>query len=438
MSSDAILERLTQLHPRLIDLDLGRVRRLLAALGDPQDRLPPVVHVAGTNGKGSLVAYLRAIAEAAGYRVHVYTSPHLVRFHERIRVAGALIEEDWLAAVLEELETRHGQQPITLFEITTAAALHAFAQVPADLTLLEVGMGGRFDATNVVARPALTAITPIGFDHTQFLGDSLDKIAAEKAGILKPGVPAVVGRQRSVPALTIATQAQNLGAPLFRMDEEWRVSPAGEGLRYESATAALNLPSPGLPGRHQFDNAGTAIAAVECLRTAGLRIDDSAIARGLRAVEWPARLQRLRRGPLVDAMPEGCELWLDGGHNVDCGLALARMAEDWAREPAALPLYLIFGMGATKDATGFIAPLARYARAGRAVPIPGHQSFTAAEAAAKAEEAGLVCVPDDDVHSALEDLLAGEPAPMRVLICGSLYLAGHVLALQEGVEPQAN
>ncbi len=428
MSSDVILERLTQLHPRLIDLDLGRIRRLLTALGEPQERLPPVVHVAGTNGKGSLVAYLRAIAEAAGYRVHVYTSPHLVRFHERIRVAGDLIDEEWLAAVLEEVENRNDSQPITLFEITTAAALHAFAQVPADLTLLEVGMGGRFDATNVVAHPLLTAITPIGFDHTQFLGDSLDKIAGEKAGILKAGVPAVIGRQRSVPAATIATEARDLGAPLFRMDAEWRVAPVGEGLRYESESTTLNLPSPALPGRHQYDNAGTAIAAVERLRVSGMRIDDAAIARGLRSVEWPARLQRLRRGPLVDAMPEGCELWLDGGHNEDCGQALARMAEDWAREPAALPLYLIFGMGATKDATGFIAPLARYARAGRAVPIPGHQSFSSREAAAKAEEAGLVCVPDDDVHSALEDLLASEPAPMRVLICGSLYLAGNVLA----------
>jgi dihydrofolate synthase/folylpolyglutamate synthase len=428
MSSDAILERLTQLHPKLIDLDLGRIRRLLAALGDPQLRLPPVVHVAGTNGKGSLVAYLRAMAEAAGYRVHVYTSPHLVRFHERIRVAGSLIEEDWLAAILEECEQANAEAPITFFEITTAAAFHAFAQVPAELTLLEVGMGGRFDATNVVDQPALTAITPVGFDHTQFLGETLEMIAGEKAGILKRGAPAVIGRQRAVSAQVIAAQAKSLDAPLFRMGDEWRVVPGDTGFRYESASLGLDLRLPALPGRHQIDNAGTAVAAVECLRRRGMTIGDDAIARGLRTVEWPARLQQLRRGPLADAMPDGSELWLDGGHNEDCGVALARMAEDWAHEPAALPLYLIFGMMATKDASGFLGPLARYARAARSVPIPGHQSYSAAEAAAKAAEVGLVCVPDDDLPSALEDLLASEPTPMRVLICGSLYLAGTVLA----------
>jgi len=427
MSSDVILERLMQLHPKLIDLELGRIHRLLAALGNPHEKLPPVLHVAGTNGKGSLVAYVRAMAEAAGQRVHVYTSPHLVRFHERIRVAGELIDEAWLAEILEECEAANDGQPITFFEITTAAAFHAFAQSPADLAIIEVGMGGRFDATNIISRPALTAITPIGFDHTQFLGDTLDRIAGEKAGILKSGVPCIVGRQRSVPAATIAARAAELEVPLLRMDTEWRAAPAGSGLRYESARLALDLPAPALPGRHQFDNAGTAVAAAEALRQHGTRIDDAAIAHGLRTVQWPARLQRLVRGPLVDSLLPGCELWLDGGHNEDCGLALARMAEDWQHEPAALPLYLIFGMMMTKDATGFLAPLARFARAARSVPIPEHQSYSSRDAAARAADVGLVCVPDDDVASALDDLLVSEPPPMRILICGSLYLAGTVL-----------
>lgn len=425
--TDAILDRLTRLHPKLIDLELGRIERLLAEVGSPHLKLPPVVHVAGTNGKGSLVAYLRAMAEQAGYRVHVYTSPHLVRFNERIRVAGDLISDELLEDVLTEAEQANNEQPITFFEITTVAAFLAFARVPADLTVLEVGMGGRNDTTNV-ANPVLSAITPIGYDHTAFLGDTLEKIAAEKAGILKRAVPAVIGRQRRASAAVIAARAEELAVPLFRMGREWQVKPTATGFRYDSDLLGLDLPAPALVGAHQLDNAATAVACIERLRAAHFHIDDTAIRKGLASVDWPARLQKLSRGPLFDALPPAGELWLDGGHNEDCGIVLARQAEEWAKEPAALPLYLIFGMLTTKDASGFLRPLGRYARTARAVPIEGHAAYTPQEACARAAEVGLDCLPANDVGAALEDLLATQPAPMRILICGSLYLAGTVLA----------
>ena len=417
-----------RLHPRSIDLGLGRTERLLAAVGSPERKLPPIVHVAGTNGKGSLVAYLRSMAEAAGYRVHVYTSPHLVRFNERIRVAGRLIEDDALDAILTECEAANKEQPITFFEITTVAAYLAFSRVPADLAVIEVGLGGRLDSTNVI-QPMLSAITPIGYDHTGFLGDRLEGIAMEKAGILKHAVPAVIGRQREVSAEVIAAEAARLAAPLFRMGREWQVTPTASGFAYESDLLGLDLPAPALAGAHQIDNAATAVACIERLRAAKFDIGDTAIRKGLASVEWPARLQRLTRGPLAEALPPGSELWLDGGHNEDCGIALARMASDWAKEPAPLPLYLVFAMLTTTDASGFLRPLARHAIAARAVPYPeGHSAYTPAEACAKAAEVGLDCVPANDIGAALEDLLATQPAPMRILICGSLYLAGAVLA----------
>ncbi len=426
--TDPVLERVMRLHPRSIDLGLGRTERLLAAVGSPQRKLPPIVHVAGTNGKGSLVAYLRSMAEAAGYRVHVYTSPHLVRFNERIRVAGRLIEDDALDAILTECEAANKEQPITFFEITTVAAYLAFSRVPADLAVIEVGLGGRLDSTNVI-QPMLSAITPIGYDHTGFLGDKLEGIAMEKAGILKHAVPAVIGRQREVAAEVIAAEAGRLAAPLFRMGREWQVTPTDSGFAYESDLLGLDLPAPALAGAHQIDNAATAVACIERLRAAKFDIGDNAIRQGLATVEWPARLQKLTRGPLAEAMPPGSELWLDGGHNEDCGIALARMASDWAKEPAPLPLYLVFAMLTTKDASGFLRPLARHAVAARAIPYPeGHSAYTPAEACAKAAEVGLDCVPSNDIGAALEDLLATQPAPMRILICGSLYLAGAILA----------
>ena len=425
---DPILERVMRLHPRSIDLGLERIERLLAALGAPQKKLPPLIHVAGTNGKGSLVAYLRAMAEAAGYRVHVYTSPHLVRFNERIRVAGQNIDDATLDDILTECETANGGQPITFFEITTVAAYLAFSRIPADLCVIEVGMGGRFDATNVI-EPILSAITPIGYDHTGFLGDKLEGIAGEKAGILKRATPAVIGRQRAVSAAVIAAEAAKLAAPLFRMGREWDVTPTATGFAYRSDLVSLDLPAPALAGAHQLDNAATAVACIERLRAARFDIGDGAIAKGLATVEWPARLQQLTKGPLAEALPPGSELWLDGGHNEDCGLVLGRMAADWAQEPAPLPLYLVFAMQTTKDASGFLRPLARHARAARAVPFPeGHAAYTPEEACQKAADVGLDCVPANDIGAALEDLLATQPAPMRILICGSLYLAGTVLA----------
>jgi dihydrofolate synthase/folylpolyglutamate synthase len=414
-------------HPRVITIGLERIERLLKRLGSPEKKLPPLVHVAGTNGKGSLVAYLRAMAEAAGYRAHVYTSPHLVRFNERIRVAGRLIGDDELGEMLTECEEVNGDEPISFFDITTALAYLAFSRVPADIGIIEVGMGGRFDSTNVI-EPAVSAITPVGYDHTGFLGDKLEGIAWEKAGIIKHAVPAVIGRQREVSAKVIEDEAAKLTAPLFRMGREWQVTPTAGGFRYESDLSTLDLPAPALVGAHQLDNAATAVACVERLRAARFSIDDGAMRKGLASVDWPARLQKLTRGPLTDSLPPGCELWLDGGHNEDCGLALARMASDWAKEPAPLPLYLVFGMLTTKDASGFLRPLARHANAARAVPFPeGHSAYTPQEACAKAAEVGLDCVPANDIGAALEDLLATQPAPMRILICGSLYLAGAVL-----------
>src|SRR5579884_169620 len=289
--SDRVLARLMRLHPKRIDLSLGRIERLLAALGNPQDRLPPVVHVAGTNGKGSVVAALRACLEADGRRVHAYTSPHLVRFHERIRLAGTLIAEEALVALLEECERANGETPITFFEITTAAALLAFARTPADVVLLEVGLGGRLDATNVVRRPAATAITPISLDHQAFLGDTIAAIAGEKAGILKRGAPAIVAPQPPEAACVIAERAAAVGAPLYRWEREWRAWPANGGMRYEGRHWRLDLPPPSLFGPHQIVNAGTAIACLEHLTA--LPVSAAAIANGLRHIEWPARLQRL-------------------------------------------------------------------------------------------------------------------------------------------------
>jgi dihydrofolate synthase / folylpolyglutamate synthase len=283
------------------------------------------------------------------------------------------------------------------------------------------------DTTNVV-NPALSAITPIGYDHTSFLGDTLEKIAAEKAGILKRTVPAVIGRQREASAGVIAARAAELAVPLFRMGREWQVKPTATGFRYDSDLLGVDLPAPALVGAHQIDNAATAVACIERLRAAQFRIDDAAVKKGLASVDWPARLQKLTRGPLVDALPPAAELWLDGGHNEDCGIVLARQAAEWAKEPAALPLYLIFGMQTTKDASGFLRPLARHARAARAVPIEGHAAYTPQEGCARAADVGLDCLPANDIGAALEDLLATQPAPMRILICGSLYLAGDVLA----------
>ncbi len=421
-TSDRVLERLGRLHPKLIDLSLGRIDRLLSALGNPQDDLPPIVHVAGTKGKGSTVATMRACLESAGYRVHAYISPHLVRFHERIRLAGRLIDEERLIALLEECEHANRDAPITFFEITTAAAFLAFARTPADIVLLEVGLGGRLDATNVVRSPAVTAITPVSLDHQAFLGDTVAAIAGEKAGILKPGVTAVIAPQPSDAAGVIEARAAAVSAPLYRAGREWRCEVSGGGMRYEGERWRLVLPLPSLLGAHQIVNAGTAIAGLEQL--SGFDIPTKAIADGLRHIDWPARLQPLRRGPLVDAVPPHWELWLDGGHNPAAGEVLGDVAAGWHDRP----LYLVVGMMNTKDAAGFIAPLAKHARALWAVTIPGEKNALPAEAiAAAAGSVGLPAQTADSVLAAIRDI-AARNGDGRVLICGSLYFAGRVLA----------
>jgi dihydrofolate synthase/folylpolyglutamate synthase len=419
-----ILDRLNALYPKAIDLSLDRVWRLLADLGDPQHRLPPVVHVAGTNGKGSTVAYLRAIAEAAGYRAHVYTSPHLVRFNERIRVAGSLIDDELLTGLLAEVERVNAGRPITFFEVTTAAAFLAFARVEADIVLLEVGLGGRLDATNVIRRPAVCAVAPVSFDHPDFLGDSVAKIAREKAGIFRAGIPAVIGPQPADAAVAIEDCAATVRTPLFRAGHDWRVEPRKGGFRYVGR-ATLDLPLPALPGRHQLDNAGLAIAAVEHLPD--FAIEPSHIAEGLRRVEWPARLQRLRHGPLVALLSPGGELHLDGGHNESGGAALA----DWAStRDDGKQLDVVLAMRSTKAADAFLARLAPHVRRLRSLSFPAESGWLPAETvAALARSAGIAeATAAPDVATAIADLTARSPEPARILICGSLYFAGHILA----------
>jgi dihydrofolate synthase / folylpolyglutamate synthase len=417
VTSDRVLDRLTALHPKVIDLSLGRIERLLAALGHPERRLPPVVHVAGTNGKGSVVATLRAGLESTGARVHVYTSPHLARFHERIRLAGTLVDEDRLIGLLEICEVANRGAPITFFEITTAAALLGMAETPADFALLEVGLGGRLDATNVVAAPRLTAITPVALDHQQYLGETLAEIATEKAGILKPGVACVVGHQAPEALAVIEARAASVGAPLAVANQDWQVWEEHGRMAFLDGRGLVDLPRPRLIGGHQVANAGIAVAA---LRALGM--DEAACAAAVTGTEWPARLQRLRHGPLVEAVGAG-ELWLDGGHNPAAGEALA---EALSRLPAR-PLHLVCGMLRTKDVEGFLRPLAGEAADLVAVPIPGEAATLAAgETAAAARAVGLDASTAPDVGAAVAAVTARHPGD-RVLICGSLYLAGRVL-----------
>lgn len=417
-----VLARLGRLFPRGIDLSLARVERLLARLGDPHRRLPPVVHVAGTNGKGSTIAFLRAILEAAGQRVHVYTSPHLVRFNERIRLAGRLIDDDRLLEVLAIVEQANRDEPITFFEITTAAALVAFAAEPADVALIETGLGGRLDATNAIERPAVTAITRISYDHREYLGTTLAEIAAEKAGILKRGVPAVLAPQpEEAVAATLLDRAALVGARVH----PWRISPRAGGFRFESPGRVASLPQPGLLGAHQIINAGIAIACLDHLP----EVPNLAVMRGLRTVEWPGRLQRLSRGPLVERLPPGWELWLDGGHNDSAGEVLGQQAAVWSASRPHLPLSLVFGMLTTKEPLEFLAPLVSHVFHLAAVSVPGEvPSLSAVQAAAAALEVGILqAEPAATLAGAVDALVTGADRPGRILICGSLALAGAVL-----------
>jgi dihydrofolate synthase/folylpolyglutamate synthase len=422
--SETVLERLTRLHPKLIDLSLGRLLGLLDRLGNPQHRLPPVLHVAGTNGKGSASAFARAIAEAAGLTAHVYTSPHLVRFHERIRLAGTLVSEEQLYATLLAVEAANAGAPITFFEITTACALQLFAETPAEIVILEVGLGGRLDATNVVPRPAVTAVTSIGYDHMDWLGDTLTQIATEKCGIFRPGVPAITGAQPEEALAAIEAAARAAGAPLLARGRAWDIAPKGAGLQYHDDEGALDLPWPVLPGPHQVDNAGIAVAA---FRAAWKAVPPSALAAGLRRAAWPARLQRLHTGPLLAALPDSWELWLDGGHNPAAGEVLARHIDAaWHDRP----LHLVVGMKTGKGVDGFLAPLLPLATSLWAVAEPAQHLAMPPEAIVAASlqvGGGGVARIGPTVAEALRAIEKSGP-PARVLVCGSLYLAGLVLA----------
>ncbi|MDA8231855.1 MAG: bifunctional folylpolyglutamate synthase/dihydrofolate synthase [Magnetospirillum sp.] len=428
---DAVLDRLTGLHPKSIDLSLERIERLLARLGNPERRLPPVIHVAGTNGKGSTIAYLRAFFEAAGLRAHVYTSPHLVRFAERIRVAGRLMDDDELLRLLEEVEAANAGEPITFFEITTAAALLAFSRTPADVCLLETGLGGRLDATNVVERPALAILTPIAMDHEQFLGGRIESIAAEKAAIMKRGVPCVVADQGRKVAKVIEARSLEYGVPLMKEGEDFftRATPDG-GLLYRGKAVEWSLPAPALAGGFQLRNAALALAAIERLTRLEAppvfaEFRPAALALGMKTVEWPARLQRLKKGALVDALPPDWELWLDGGHNPHAAEALARYVRSWRDKP----LYGILGMLSSKDVDGYLDSMGARFKSLRGVAIPGEGNTLPAEAvAAKAREHFVIDTkPAESVAAAVAELTASQPGPARILICGSLYLAGTVL-----------
>lgn len=426
-----ILARLASLHPKRIDLTLDRMWRILARLDHPERRIPPVIHVAGTNGKGSTVAFLRAILEAAGLCVHVYTSPHLVRFNERFRLGRAggsvLVGDDELRAVLDHCERVNGGEPITIFEIETAAAFHLFAEHSADVVLLEVGLGGRLDATNVIEAPLASVITPIGMDHVEFLGDTIAKIAAEKAGIVKRGVPVVCAEQPAEAAAAIEQAARRARAPLHAATQDWHVNVERGRLVYQDDNGLLDLAAPRLFGRHQVDNAGLAIATLRAVKA--FRIEPAAFEQGIARTEWPARMQRLASGALVEVAPKDAELWLDGGHNVDGGRVAAAALGD-LEERVPRPLVVIAGMMGNKDAAGFLGNFAGLTRHIIAVPIPDQDNAMTPEVLAEAARAlGMRVDTAESVEAALRAVaqLAYE-VPPRILITGSLYLAGHVLA----------
>ena len=417
MKSDVILERMMALHPKIIDLTLDRMWRLLGALGNPERSIPPVIHIAGTNGKGSTQAMIRAGIEGAGMSVHAYTSPHLARFHERIVLAGEIISEPALTNILAECETANGDVTITYFEITTCAAILAFSKVEADYTLLEVGLGGRLDATNIIEVPRLCIITPVSIDHTGYLGETIEEIAAEKAGILKRGVPCIVGPQPDAALEVIEAEANKIGARLLVHGQDWHVWEENGRLVFQDENGLLDLPQPALIGAHQVINAGAAIAA---LRVLG--VGDAACEAAVLDAVWPARMQRLRTGPLIDAAGSA-ELWLDGGHNPAAGLAIAEAVGRLNKRP----LYLICGMLNTKDIGGYLRPLTPLVEKLYAVSIDGEPAtLSARETTDAAIDAGMAAESTESALDAIAKITQIAPNA-RILICGSLYLAGRVL-----------
>ncbi len=431
-ASDEAILRLRANHPALIDLTTGRVERLLAALGHPERRLPPVIHVAGTNGKGSTVAYLRAIAEAAGLKVHALTSPHLVRFAERIRIAGELISDDRLAALIDRVEAANDGQPISFFEIATVVALQAFADTPADLCVIEVGLGGRFDATNVFDAPAVSVITPIDYDHLEFLGPGLGRIAWEKAGVIKPGRPVVVARQMDEALEVIEREADDRMAPMLLMGRDFDAWEERGRLLVQMPERLLDLPAPSLFGGYQFANAGLAVAAA---LTFDPTLAEEPVGAGVSSAVWPARFQRLTRGPLAElARARGCDLWLDGGHNPHAGRALAEAASR-LMDRDGRPLALVAAMFARKDAVGFFRPFAEMHPKVFATTFDAPLAAAAVDIAAAAREVGLTVEIVADAEAGVRRALEGpEPAP-HILICGGLHFAGEVLAMSPETWP---
>ena len=426
-----LVERLSTLHPKRIDLGLERMHRLLERLDHPERKVPPVIHIAGTNGKGSTLAFLRATLEAAGLRVHAYTSPYLVRLNECFRLGraggGVLVGDDELRAALELVERVNAGEPATVFELKTAAAFHLFAQNPADVLLLEVGLGGRLDSTNVIDTPLASVITPISMDHTDLLGDTITAIAGEKAAIIKRGVPVISAAQTDDAMVVIEAQAKRMRAPLFAANESWHVNVEHGRLVYQDDRGLMDLTAPRLFGRHQFENAGLAIATLRA--TQAFNIAHAAFESGIVNADWPARMQRIASGPLLDWGPQGCEVWLDGGHNVEGGRVAAAALGD-LEERVSRPLVLIAGMMANKDAHGFLSNFAGLTRHIIAVPIPDMDNALPAERLADAaRNVGMRADVAPNIEAALRALsrLAYE-VPPRILIAGSLYLAGHVLA----------
>jgi dihydrofolate synthase / folylpolyglutamate synthase len=433
-SIEDIVERLQALHPKLIDLTLDRMKRILAQLGHPERKLPPVIHVAGTNGKGSVIAFMRAMLEADGRRVHVYTSPHLVRFNERFRLAGRLVSDEALEEALAECERVNAGAPLTLFEITTAAGILLFSRHPADVLLLEVGLGGRLDATNVIDQPVASVITPISLDHAEYLGESLDEIAGEKAGIIKERVPVIVGQQQRDALSVIERHAARLNAPLRIAGEDWTAGEERGRLVFQDEERLLDLPAPKLHGRHQFDNAGLAVAALRAVPS--LMPGAPAFEAGVVNAEWPARMQRLTTGTLFLRAPQGSELWLDGGHNPDGGRAIAAALAD-LEERVSRPLVLIVGMLSSKDCAGFLRNFTGLTRRIIAVPIEDQQNaLSPDEIATAARSVGIPAMTRTSIKAALDaaEMLELNPPP-RILITGSLYLAGEVLK-QNGTLPE--
>ena len=427
--SDAILTRLMDLHPKVIDLSLDRIHNLLDLLGNPETKLPPVVHVAGTNGKGSTIATLRAIAEAAGLRVHVYTSPHLVRFNERIRIAGKIIDDDDLAETLEECERVNDGQPITYFEITTAAAFLAFSRTPADLCLLEVGLGGRLDATNVIAHPEIVGITPVDIDHQQFLGENITQIAAEKAGIIKNKAPTIIAPQHKDAEKVICNVLRMTKSKGYIFERDWHIAADRDGptMTYSDIHGSLNLPLPALNGEHQIINTGIAIALAR--HQSAVIIPDAAIKAAISWVRWPARMQQIEETVYNELLPDGSALYLDGGHNPAAAAALRQYLREI--DLGERPVILILGMMSTKDSENYIRTLMPVISQVIAVPIEGQEgSASPAELAATASDIEMKCVMASNVASALKQISNpsdDEKLAPIVIISGSLFLAGNVL-----------